>query len=430
MKRVLPLLLLCSAFLAGADFEPDAVKLTGKTDKSALSYEPGEAMVYTVKAELAGQSPDGLQIRWIRSGDDGKTESGSVPTNQEAVVKTSLEKPGFVRVNFLLTDDQGKTIRQHAGKNKKKMQDIGFYAGTAVSPEKLKDCGEPDDFDAFWTKQKEKLSKVPFQDNVGLTEVKKMKGCTIYAVSIPCAGPRPATGFLSVPDDALPKSLPIHIQFAGYGARQSNPPGNVSTKRIELAVNAHGQKLMQSKEYYEEFFKSIRSGKYDYAFDPEQNKDPETAFFNGMALRALRALEYMKTRPEWDGKNIVVKGGSQGGLQSVWLTALDPAVTEAQVAIIWCCDIAGRAKANRLIGDWCIPYVAGLDYYDPVFMAKRIKTAKVKIMRAGLGDYTSPPSGLAIFYNNLATKKKSISWVQGSSHGFVPEDSEIIVWKK
>ena len=62
-------------------------------------------------------------------------------------------------------------------------------------------------------------------------------------------------------------------------------------------------------------------------------------------------------------------------------------------------------------------------------MAKRIKNAKVIITRAGLGDYVCPPSGLAILYNNLATSDKTIVWVQGSDHGFVPEKSEVITWR-
>ena len=61
-------------------------------------------------------------------------------------------------------------------------------------------------------------------------------------------------------------------------------------------------------------------------------------------------------------------------------------------------------------------------------MAKRIKNARVEITRAGLGDYTCPPSGLAISYKNIASPNKSIKWVQGSDHGFVPAGSEVIVW--
>jgi hypothetical protein len=33
-----------------------------------------------------------------------------------------------------------------------------------------------------------------------------------------------------------------------------------------------------------------------------------------------------------------------------------------------------------------------------------------------------------ICYKNLATPKKTIRWVQGSDHGFVPQKSEVVVW--
>lgn len=53
-----------------------------------------------------------------------------------------------------------------------------------------------------------------------------------------------------------------------------------------------------------------------------------------------------------------------------------------------------------------------------VNFAKRAKVP-VHITRAGLGDCTCPPSGLAICYNALRVEK-SIEWVQGSQHMYVP----------
>ena len=35
---------------------------------------------------------------------------------------------------------------------------------------------------------------------------------------------------------------------------------------------------------------------------------------------------------------------------------------------------------------------------------------------------------IAISYKNIASPNKSIKWVQGSDHGFVPAGSEVIVW--
>ncbi len=52
---------------------------------------------------------------------------------------------------------------------------------------------------------------------------------------------------------------------------------------------------------------------------------------------------------------------------------------------------------------------------------------RVEITRAGLGDYTCPPSGLALFYNAIKSPK-SITWVQGSRHGHTPVgDNQVYV---
>ena len=313
-------------------------------------------------------------------------------------------------------------------RNEKKNSRIAFYAGTAASPEKLNDCGEPADFDDFWNKQKKRLAAVSFKESTECQLVKTVPNGKVYALSIPCAGPRPATGYLIVPDNAKEKSLAARIDFYGYGASPQKVPSMVVPGYLILKLNAHGQKLGQNAEYYKTFFASLKSGNYNYAFDPELNKDPENCFFNGMVMRALRAIEYLKSRPEWNRKDLVAAGGSQGGLQTMWATALDKDVTLALPSITWCCDMAGTQKAGRLHGSWRLKYVPQLDYYDPVFMAKRIKTAEVNITRAGLGDYTCPPSGLAICYKNLSTPKKTIRWVQGSDHNFIPQKSEIIIW--
>ena len=81
-----------------------------------------------------------------------------------------------------------------------------------------------------------------------------------------------------------------------------------------------------------------------------------------------------------------------------------------------------EGKSGRLRGPWHIPYGKGLDYYDAVNHIRRAK-CPVEITRAGLGDYTCPPSGLALYYNAVPGKK-SISWVQGSEHGHVPPNYE------
>ena len=171
MKSILSAALLAGAALVCfADFDPTNVFLVGKTNKSALSYKPGEEMVYTFKAELGNQKADGLFLRWVRKGDDGVKMSGKVPADQTAVVKTKLDKPGFVSVDVFLVDQKGKVVQQEYKdwSRKTRKRSVAYFAGTAVEPETLTDCGEPADFDAFWAKQKKRLAAVPFTDKVTL----------------------------------------------------------------------------------------------------------------------------------------------------------------------------------------------------------------------------------------------------------------------
>ena len=390
------------------------VRILCKTNKSALSYLENEEMVFTFTADFAGQSSKGYFLSYTRKGDDGKEFSGKTEAANPLVVKTSLDKPGFVAVTVNLLNSQGEE------------QKVSFYAGAAVKPESLTDCGEPRDFDKFWQKQLAKLKAVPFIGKCSEKLVYQNKDIHVYAVSIPCVG-RPATGYLVVPANAVPKSMPVEIVFDGYGAFKQEIPKTGAKDRVVLRLNAHGQELGQDAAYYRQFFHSISSRGHAYAKDPEQNKNPETAYFHGMLLRALRAAEYLKNRPEWDGKNLEACGTSQGGLQTVWLAALDPDVTSVLIQVVWACDLAGSVKKGRLTGN-SLGYAPGLDYYDAVFMAKRIKNTKVEIWRAGLGDYVSPPSGLAILYNNLATPRKSIRWIQGGDHYILDAGAESIRW--
>ena len=84
----------------------------------------------------------------------------------------------------------------------------------------------------------------------------------------------------------------------------------------------------------------------------------------------------------------------------------------------------GGPAVGRNHGEWFIKWVPALGYYDPVNMAKRIpKSCKVDVGRAGIGDYTCPPTGVAAFYNNLSCPKR-IVWWQGSTHGYVPPACE------
>ena len=442
MKRLfLTIAGLAFAFAAFAAGELDDAVLHGDTDKErAIDYKPGETMTFTLSLQgVKALPPDTYFISWTRTGDDGKVESGKVPASitEPLVVKTKLDKPGFVRLEASVVDKMGKAYRKsfHGNPNtpegkkalnafERKDKRVFFDGGAGVEPEKLQSVPEPEDFDAFWARRRARLAKVPVE-----AEKKELKGYSkvvdVYAVSIKCAGPRPSTGYLSVPKK--PGKYPIRVSFHGYGHSYPNKghvvsPITGSGDSIHFNFSPHGYELGREPEYYDEFFRSICSGGRTFGFDDKQNADPENCYFSGYTYRIMRALEWLKTLPEWDGKNLIVSGGSMGGMQSVWAAGLDKDVSLSKPSIPWNCDIGGRDTLKRIISSWYIHETPALRYYDPVNLAKRIsKNCKVEITRAGLGDYCCPPSGVAVLFNNIPGPKK-VNWVQGSTHGYVPPE--------
>ena len=408
-KRILSLLscLLFITLAAGAA----EYAVRGTTDKDVAIYKPGEKMVFTLSVLENGTPVAGKTLKWTRTGDDGKTEKGEGVVDEKGLqVTTSMDKPGFVRIQANAFGEDGKNLQGFVGGwGANKNGNIFFDGGACVEPEKLQAIDEPKDFDDFWKSMKSKLAEVPVKAERKEVESKNPK-VKIYEVKVDCAGPKPVTGYLSIPADAKEKSLPAYVQFHGYGVRKHTPPGSPNDKAIVFDVNAHGMDLGKDDEYY----KKLQDDLKNYCFKNDENKDREKTYYYGMALRVMRALEYVKSLPEWNGKELQSNGGSQGGLQGLWGAALDKDVTSSSIWSPWCCDFGG-ITVGRLRG-WRPDYNEALNYYDPVFLAKRIK-CKVHLI-ANYGDYTCPPSSVWIVYNNIPGENKSMEVKQGCTHGY------------
>ena len=422
----------------------DHAWIQGKTDKCPVSYKPGEKMVFTLTPkDLDGAVPEGEYfLQWTRSGDDGIRESGKVPfTGAPFVYETKLDKPGFVRLQANVVDKKGaRVMKKYVGDANDKAamnrfersnKSIFFDGGAGVDIDTLRSEPEPADFDAFWAKQYKRLDLVPIKADQ-IEVACSNPNARIFAVRVDCAGLRPVTGYLTVPkavDEG--KTFPARLETHGYSGDRCTHPTQTWARDNEIVfnINAHGLKLVEfgaTEADTKALRWETRSHDMSYAFDPQQNKDPETAYFNGMVLRVKRGLQYLKTVKGWNGKDLLASGGSQGGLQTIWAAGCGEGVTRAESGITWNCDMYTNGKlrkdpALKLAADgWYIPWVDALGYYDAANFAKRIPTTcQTIVTRAGIGDYCCPPTGLAKMYNNIPGNKKII-WVQGSQHGYVP----------
>ena len=399
------IVLACSASLAGT------FTFMGSTDKNPMTYESGEKMVFTVQLLEDGKPVAGKNLVWTRRGDDGKTDNGtSVSSADEPLtITTSIEQPGFVHINVFAKDENGNQLMNGSKPMPK------FDGGAGVALDKIEGWPEPKDFDVFWAKQKAKLAAVPLRTDMVPVDSDK-PDVLVFDVKVDCAGKMPVSGYYCRPKNTAPKSLPARVSFQGYGVRSANKPTWAAVTAIALEINAHGISNGLHADYYKELSQTTLKG---YAWNDEENNDPETAYFNGMFFRVMRALEFIKSQPEWDGKTLIVSGGSQGGMQCLAAAGLDQDVTRCEASIPWCCDLGGR-NLGRLSG-WFMKWTDALGYYDAANHAKRIKCTTY--IYAGLGDYTCPPSTEAVLYNNITAPKK-LEFQQGRTHGYTMPGGE------
>ena len=411
---------------AGAETPPEHRRITAvcRAERDNPNYAPGETMRFSITVDFGGEKPErSFRIRWRRSGEDGIVRTGeaeAVP-GKPLILETASEKPGFVRIEAWLLDDRGGNVPVTVPGRKKPRLKL-FDGGAGVDIFSLKPSSpRPEDFDEFWREQKALLAKVPLRYT--MTEVKSLSpGFRTYAVRIDCAGPAPVTGYLMVPENAAPRSLAATADYQGYGTFKQARPAGRPVGQLHFSVNAHGYELLRDEAYYREFFAGIRSRGHAYGMDPEQNRDPRKSYFCGMALRVMRSLQFLRQLPEWNGRDLKVVGISQGGVQAIWGAALVPGVTSAEIYIPWMADWGGARLGHPC--SFRPAYVPGLEYFDAVHHAGRIPGAcRVEIRRAGLGDYTSPPFGVTVLYNQLRGPKK-ITFYQNSDHGFVPAEGQ------
>jgi cephalosporin-C deacetylase-like acetyl esterase len=390
----------------------------GTTDKNPLTYAAGEDMKFSVQLLESGVPVAGKNLIWTRFGDDGRTNEGKAVSSvvEPLVITTSIDRPGFIHIVVVAVDQEGQPLLND-GK-----QMPSFDGGACAALDQIKGWPEPVDFDEFWAGQKAKLAAVPLRaDLVPVTS--EYSNVLVFDVKVDCAGGMPVSGYFCKPKDAKRKSLPAHLMFRGYGVTGAGKPMAEGKNSLAMAINAHGILNGQPPEYYENLRKTSLSG---YAFRDAENENPESTYFNGMFLRVMRALEFLKSQPEWDGKTLIVSGGSQGGLQALAGAGLDSDVSRCEVSIPWCCDLGGR-NLGRLQSSFTMKWFAALGYYDGANHARRIKCPTT--ISAGLGDYISPPSSVVVLFHNLAVPKK-LEFQQGRTHGYeMPNGARYLLTK-
>ena len=333
-------------------------------------------------------------------------------------IGTSKE-PGF-RQLLVKTEYQGKTYSSQVK--------VGF------SPELITPTVPlPADFAAFWETAKTEAAKVPLDTRLTYLPEYSTSTVEVYLVNLQNykKGQR-LYGFLCKPKAA--GKYPVLFSPPGAGIKPASPTTFYAEQGfISFSIEIHGISPLLDSDTY----KNISNAFGDY---PTQHLDDrDTYYYKSVYLGCVRAIDYLCSLPEFDGQNVLVTGGSQGGALTIVTAALDKRVTALAAFYPALCDLTGYLHGRA--GGW--PHLldarsAGLNntsaklrtigYYDVVNFARQV--AVPGFYSWGYNDTTCPPTSVYAAVNAVQAPKTVVIMPITGHWRFEETNQQSIEWLK
>lgn len=283
--------------------------------------------------------------------------------------------------------------------------------GVAVEPEKIQPgLPEPADFKAYWDNIKKKIDNTPMEIVMTPWETQD-KRVTGYRIKFPLGGKgKDAYGTLCFPKGAKRRSLPAMLRLYSAGSDWAVMEEKIAMSHggiIVLALNPI------PVENYTHRSKFVRKGGEFHGYSGWGITHRDTTFFNGMFQRLYRALNYLKSRPEWDGRILIVRGESQGGGQALAAAGLDPQVTCCAAYVPGINNHGAIVKGGtpgwphfyrrKAFAENPQAVLKATSYIDTVNFSRYSKADT--FVTVGFADLVAPAEGIYAAYNMLSGKK-------------------------
>ncbi len=419
IRRMSPLLLslvFCTASATAQRAAPIPEQLVFAPYHASGIYGVGETVGWTV---TPGQTPPAYAFKWtIRRNNAVVLKQGTLNLSSgRDVIEIAADAPGMIYVAVeavapldppaaATAAEPPRFIGGNTGRN------TGFYAvGAAVAPTTIGlSTARPADFDAFWDAKLAAQAAIPI--NPVLTPVPTdVPGVELNIFELNALGSK-AHGYVARPAREGRFPAVIQLQYAGvYALNAAGAARRAAEGWLIINVDAHDK------------LPSDPSGGVPRNYQAIGNADREKSYFLNMYLRASRALDYLLSRPDWDGKTIVLTGGSMGGQQSLALAGLRP----EKISAVLVCVPAGADTNGDLHGrkagypNWPSdnPDVMKTAlYFDTVNFAPRIKAP----VFAGIGfiDTISPPAGIWTMLNQIPGPVEPLPMIESEHDNLTP----------
>ena len=361
---------------------------------------------------------DGIILHYQTGTDgyaDGKKESGEVTfVNGTATLPPyTLSTPGF-RTYDLQFAVSGKTYKEKIT--------IGF------SPDSIRTLTPlPHDFDRFWKRQVAKVAKINMQPQLTPLPQYTTDKVAVYLLKLQVGANRHFYGYLTMPRDG--KKHPVLFCPPGAGSKKISHTTYYSERGyIYLNINIHnGCNPELPDSLYQQYSNAVNN------YNRCGIEDKESFYYREVYAGCTRCIDYLCSLPNWDGLNVGVTGGSQGGALSIVTAALSNKVTFCVPFYPALSDVLGFC--HQRCGGWPQYYqkqaeaegtMNTLPYYDVVNFASRI-TCPVYFSLGYNDNVTSPTSTYAAY--NAINSPKTLNATSTSGHWrFVETNEEAMQW--
>lgn len=276
---------------------------------------------------------------------------------------------------------------------------------------------EPADFMDFWNRNIEDMRAVP----LSYTKEKAEEYCTdkidCYLLKIRLNKQNQSVyAYLFYPKNAQKGSCPVVLCPPGAGIKTIKEPLRhkyyAENGFIRMEMEIHGLDPRLSKETFDDITKAFNGRENGYLYNGLQ--DPDRYYMKRVYLSLIRCLDLLTALPEWDGRNLIVQGGSQGGALAIVAAGLDRRVTQCIVNHPALSDMAaysagrtgGYPHFNKVDGMFTDRNMRTMAYYDVVNFARHV-TADV-YMTWGYNDNTCPPTTSYAVWNTFTCPKEAL----------------------
>lgn len=424
-------LLICTLFTltASAQFSKprrEYVEYLVSTDHIDRNYQTGQPAYVKLQAFAGGVPLENVYVHYTHGNEMMPLSTGDsilIQSGEALIPIGTCQEPGFRTCHLRFTVD---------GKEYKDIVKVG-YSTESIRPV----IPMPQDFEKFWSKVLKKVRSIPM--DVEVTPLPQYDSPTVKVslVKIVCGeNGRSIYGFLAQPKKE--GKYPVLFTPPGAGVKKIDPILNYAEMGfISLNIEIHGFLPEQSVEE----FKKLNE---QYGSYPRFNiHDPHTYYYKDVYAGCVRAVDYLCSLPQFDGKNVCVTGGSQGGALTIVTAALHPRVTCLAPFYPALSDmngfLHGRAGGwpkffrdektiSEMEGASIEEAVHTLSYYDVVNFAKLIKVPG--FYSFGYNDETCSATSIMSVINSVSAPKKIVITPTSGHWRFPITNMESILWMK